>query len=176
MSARLRAVGVVLAVAAASNVALAWAIPRVVMAIATSKGERAAGTNRFFHRPLPSAEERDIVRPCPDFAYSTCFLDLGAAPVHLRVPLTAPYTSVALYSSLTDNFFVRNDRDTAGAPLDVVVVAPGAPRPADLPPGAVVVEAPSTRAMALVRRVVEAPGDLARIDAIRASSSCAPLR
>jgi uncharacterized membrane protein len=175
VSPRLRAAGLVVAVACASNLGVAWAIPRVVMAIATAKGEAAIGTNRFLHRPLPSAEVRDVVRPCPDFAYSTCFLDLGAAPVHVHVPLTAPYTSVALYSSLTDNFFVRNDRDTRGDPLDVVVVAPGAPRPAEVPPGAVVVVSPSVRAMALVRRVVESPGDLARIDAIRASSACSPL-
>jgi uncharacterized membrane protein len=91
------------------------------------------------------------------------------------VPLTPPYTSVALHASTTDNVFAESDRDTAGAPLHLVVVAAGAPRPAAIPAGARVVEVPAERAFALVRPVVERPGDLARIDAVRAASVCTPL-
>jgi uncharacterized membrane protein len=176
MSPRVRALVVVLAVAAATHVALLVALPRAIMALVTWKGGERLGTNRFAHLRPPDADAREIVRPCPDFAYSACFVDLARGPVELAVPLTPPYTSVALYSSTTDNVFARSDRDTAGAPLHVVVVPSGAPRPATIPEGATLVEVPGDRVFALVRRVVERPGDLARIDEVRGASVCAPVR
>jgi uncharacterized membrane protein len=151
------------------------AIPLGIMRVAMSKIGQAGAVNAFVHPPLPTAEARGVVRPSPDLAYSTCIIDLSKGPVHVEVPLTAPYTSVALYATNTDNYYVRNDRDSGGKSLNVVVIGPGAEKPAALPEGAELVEAPTAKGLVLVRRVVESAEAYPAIDETRKASVCAPL-
>ena len=134
-----------------------------------------AEVNRFIEVPLATDKARGVVRPSPDLAYSICVLDLSAGPVRISVPLTAPYTSIALYGDATDNYFVRNDRDTSGKPLDVIVLAPGVAKPGTLPEGVDVVTAPTVKGLALVRRAVESAEAFPALDAIRKTSTCAPF-
>ncbi|MDR3497805.1 MAG: DUF1254 domain-containing protein [Parvibaculum sp.] len=162
-------------VAGIVHVAAMRALPDIVMSRVMSK----IGTdtkNAFVSPPLATAAARTIVRPSPDLAYSTCVLDLSKGPVRVTVPLTAPYTSVALYSARTDNYFVRKDRDAAGKDLDIIVVGPGAPSPANVPSGVDVVTAPTARGLVLVRRVVESPEAFPALDAIRHKATCAPYK
>jgi uncharacterized membrane protein len=165
-----------LILAAVVHVASVWATPRVIMSVAMKKIGGDGAVNAFLNPPLATSRARGIVRPSPDLAYSTCIIDLSNGPVRIQVPLTAPYTSVALYSAATDNYFVRNDRDTGGKDLDILVLAPGAPKPADAPPGAEIVEAPTAKSLVLVRRVAESAAAYAVIDPIRAKSICAPFK
>ncbi|MDO8423385.1 MAG: DUF1254 domain-containing protein [Parvibaculum sp.] len=164
-----------LVLAAIVYTAALFALPSAIMSVAISKIGQGGANNVFIHSPLPTSEARGVVRPSPDLAYSVCIIDLSKGPMHISVPLTAPYTSVALYATNTDNYFVRNDRDTGGKSLDVIVVAPGAEKPAAIPEGAELVEAPSAKGLVLVRRVVESADAFAAIDETRKSSVCAPL-
>lgn len=164
-----------LALAVVIHVAAVQSLPRVIMGIAISKIGQNGALNAFAHPPLPTSDARGVVRPSPDLAYSVCTLDLSQGPIHIEVPLTAPYTSVALYAPNTDNYFVRNDRDSGGKSLDVVVVGPGMLKSMTLPAGTDVVEAPSNEGLVLVRRVVESEDDFAAIDETRQKSVCAPL-
>ena len=152
-----------------------FALPSAIMGVAISKIGQGGAENVFIHPPLPTADARGVVRPSPDLAYSVCIIDLSKGPMHITVPLTAPYTSVALYATNTDNYFVRNDRDSGGKSLDVIVIAPGADKPAAMPEGAELVEAPTAKGLVLVRRVVESADAFAAIDETRKSSVCAPL-
>lgn len=165
-----------LVLAAVVHVASVWAAPRLIMSVAMSKIGGRGAINTFVHPPLPTSNARGVVRPSPDLAYSTCIIDLSKGPVRVVVPLTEPYTSVALYSTATDNYFVRNDRDTGGKDLDILVLAPGAPKPADAPVGAEIVEAPTAKGLVLVRRVAESETAFATIDPIRQKSICAPVK
>ena len=171
-----RSIVAVFVIAMVTHVGGVWAAPRVIMLVVTHEGAKLSGVNQFSHPPLPTAEDRTIVRPSPDFAYSVCVLDLSAGPVRLQVPLTPPYTSVALFSSATDNYFVRNDRDAEGRPLDVIVVAAGRARPAHPPSGVEIVEAPSDAGLVLVRRVVERADAFSAIDVVRRQATCADYR
>lgn len=164
-----------LVLAALVYVAALFALPSVIMGVVTSKIAQGGSVNVFSQMPLPTAKARSVVRPSPDLAYSVCIIDLSKGPIHITVPLTAPYTSVALYAANTDNYFVRNDRDTGGKSLDVIVLAPGAEKPAAMPQGAELVEAPSNKGLVLVRRVVESVDAFAAIDETRKLSVCAPL-
>tara|TARA_R110002124_G_scaffold67064_4_gene182309 strand:+ start:1631 stop:2158 length:528 start_codon:yes stop_codon:yes gene_type:complete len=164
-----------LVLAAIVYTAALYALPNAIMARVISKIGQGGAENVFVHQPLPTAEARGVVRPSPDLAYSICLIDLSKGPMHITVPLTEPYTSVALYAANTDNYFVRNDRDSGGKSLDVIVVAPGADKPAALPEGAELVEAPTAKGLVLVRRVVESAEAFAAIDETRKSSVCAPL-
>ena len=151
------------------------ALPNVIMNRVMAKVGGDGATNVFAHQPMPTDKARDVVRPSPDLAYSICIIDLSRGPVHIEVPLTKPYTSVALYASNTDNYFVRNDRDSAGKSLDVIVLGPDTQKPENLPAGAEVVAAPTTKGLVLVRCVVESAAAFAAIDATRKNSVCAPL-
>jgi len=162
--------------AAVVHVASVWAYPRIIMSVVMKKIGGNNPANAFTHMPLPTDKARGVVRPSPDLAYSVCIVDLTKGPVHIRVPLTAPYTSVALYTTATDNYFVRNDRDTGGKDLDLIVLAPGASKPADAPAGAEIVEAPTAKSLVLVRRVAESAAAYATIDHIRTKSICAPFQ
>lgn len=152
-----------------------YALPRVIMGVALTKIGQGGADNAFLHPPLPTSDDRGVVRPSPDLAYSICIVDVSKGPVHIEVPLTAPYTSVAFYASNTDNYFAVNDRETDGKPLDIILLAKGQPAPASMPASATRVEAPGGESLVLVRRVVEAAEDFAAIDEIRQSSVCAPL-
>jgi uncharacterized membrane protein len=68
----------------------------------------------------------------------------------MRVAPWRAYWSLSLYQDNTDNFFVVDDReDHDGA--DIIVVKAGAAAPAHT--SAQVVQSPSTRGIALVRRL-----------------------
>lgn len=163
-----------LVIAVAVHILAVWATPRIVMHLAMSKIAEARQYNTIVNAPLATDKSRTIVRPSPDLAYSACVLDLSGGPVRLGIPVTAPYTSLSLYSSATDNYFVRDDRAAGAAVIDVLVVGPGGEAPADLPASTIVVEAPVVRGIAVVRRVVEDIAALPAIDSVREHSACAP--
>ncbi|MES1991022.1 MAG: DUF1254 domain-containing protein [Pseudomonadota bacterium] len=151
------------------------ALPNIIMNKVMAKVGSGGTVNTFMHQPLPTDKARSVVRPSPDLAYSICIIDLSKGPVYVQMPLTKPYTSVALYASNTDNYFVRNDRDSAGKSLDVIIVGPDVKKPETLPAGAEVVAAPTIKGLVLVRRVVESAAAFEVIDATRKLSVCAPL-
>ncbi|MCE9649614.1 MAG: DUF1254 domain-containing protein [Parvibaculum sp.] len=164
-----------LVLAAVVHVASVWAVPRLIMSVAMKKISGNGAVNAFINPPLSTAAVRAVVRPSPDLAYSICILDLSNGPVRIEVPLTAPYTSLALYTTATDNYFVRNDRGAEGKTADILVIAPGAEKPA-APAGSEIVEAPTARGLVVVRRVVESKEAFAGVDAIRKQSACAPFQ
>lgn len=163
-------------IAAVVHVAFVWALPRVIMSKAMSVIAGRAEANSFVEPKLATANARGVVRPSPDLAYSICVLDLSKGPVRVQVPLTAPYTSVALYSPTTDNYFVRNDRQADGKPLDLVVLPKDTTALADLPAGATAIEAPADKGLVLVRRVVESKEAFPALDEVRKQATCAPIK
>ncbi len=178
MNRKLQWVAAVAALAVVFHVAVVWAVPRVVMSVAVSKLGGAGALNSFVHPPRSTDKWRTVVRPSPDLAYSICALDLSKGPVRIVVPASDPYTSLALYSSITDNYFVRNNRQDGGLAegetITLLVAAPG-DMPANLPEGVEAVTAQTEKGLALVRRVIENNDAMPRLDALRAVSVCAPL-
>lgn len=168
---------IVAALAVILHLAVIWAVPRVVMSVAMSKLGGSGALNDFIHPPRSTDKWRTVVRPSPDLAYSICVLDLSEGPVTIKVPASDPYTSLALYASITDNYYVRNNRQDGGlaegVPITLVVAAPG-DIPAELPEGVEAVTAPTEKGLALVRRVIENDAAMPRLDALRASSVCMP--
>ena len=163
------------ALAVLVHAASVWAVPRIIMAKVMSKiggGE----VNVFMEPERVTAASRWVVRPSPDLAYSICILDLSKGPIRVRVPLTEPYTSVALYSSATDNYFVENGREAVSPALDILVAPPGAPKPANVPEGTRLVEAPAMKGLVLVRRVIENDAAFEALDKLRRQASCAPFQ
>lgn len=158
--------------AALVQVAAVAALPRAIMSRVLGVLTAQAGENAFVHPPLATAESRAIVRPSPDLAYSSAVFDVSERPLHVVVPLTAPYTSLSGFAANTDNFFALNDRTAGGDPIDVVLVGPSTPR-AGLE-GQRLVESPSDRGVLLVRRVVPSAEAFAAIDAARQRTRAEP--
>ena len=162
--------GAVLAVIAYQAALIA--APRVLMNAALKRVERLGGVNAFRHPPMASAEARTIVRPSPDLAYSSCVFDLGEGPVLIEVaPVPAPYWSLSIFDARTDVALVRNNRDSAGAPIRVVLALAGQEAPA----GTETVRVDGARGIALIRVLVESRDRFPEIDRARRASRCGRL-
>lgn len=162
----------VLAGAALVHVGAIVALPRAIMSRVLGGLSAQAGVNVFVHPPLATAESRAIVRPSPDLAYSSAVFDVSDRPLHVVVPVSAPYTSLSGFATNTDNFFALNDRAAHGEAIDVMLVGPGTER-AGLA-GARVIESPSDHGVLLVRRVVPSAEAFSAIDAARQQTRLEP--
>jgi len=161
-------VGVLLGAVVVHFVAVA-ALPYAIMRAAMGRMQRAA-TNELAHSPLATAESRGIVRPSPDLAYSSLVFDVSECALEVRVPLTAPYTSLSGFAANTDNFFAVNDLGTSAkviGELQVVLWGPTLRASWDAVGDARIVHSPSDRGILLVRRVVPSQTAFAEIDAAR---------
>jgi len=156
------------------HVAAVALLPRAIMSRVFAGFAALAPPNQFVHPPLATHESRTIVRPSPDLAYSSVLFDVSEQPLHVSVPLSAPYTSLSGFAANTDNFFALNDQTGDTDPIDVVIVGPSTRR--DGLEGLRVIEAPSDRGVLLVRRVVVSPDAFASVDAVRQRARAEPLR
>lgn len=152
-------------VAVGTYAATLWATPYGMMAKAMEK-LGTGGINVMRHQGLPTAENRWIVRPSPDLAYSICVFDLSMGPV--KIDAFVPprrYWSLSVFDANTDNIFSVNDRAVEGGRY-ALTLSKGAAR------GSLVV--PGGKGIALIRILVTDAQDLASIDALRRRSTCAP--
>ena len=147
------------------------AAPRILMAAAIKRVAQG-GVNRFSHAALATDKAQIVVRPSPDLAYSSCPFDLSRGPVAIHVaPAPAAYWARAVFDARPTVAYVRNNRDTAGRPIDVVLARDGQTAPA----GAQVVRIDGAKGIALVRILVEDRAVFASIDAARKKSTCGPI-
>lgn len=154
-----------------------WALPRVIMArlAAVASPQERAGV---YLPPMTDHTQRRVVMPSPDLLYATCALDVAERPMRIRVDLRTPgYSSVALYASNSDNFFVLNDRQAGDAPVDLVLMGPKAYAQAPvIPPGVRTVTAPSARGLLLLRVLVaDYASEKGVVEAARRTLRCEPL-
>lgn len=160
-----------LAVAALSHVLFIQAVPRVLMGLAMKRvSEGGYNSWRLADRVTPSS--RAIVRPSPDFAYSICPYDLSEGPLTIRVTPWDGYWSLSLYAANSDNYFVVGDREVrGGAVITLTRRATGDAGVAD----ATVVESPSTRGIALIRRLAPTLDTYNAVARVAQDDVCAPL-
>lgn len=158
-----------LLVAVAVHFAVIYAAPRVLMSIAIERiGER--GFNAWRMSDRVTAASRQIVRPSPDFAYSACAFDLRAGPVIITATPWESYWSLSLYGANSDNFFVIDDREArSGAEITLVQRGRAHPEGASM-----VVESPSARGIALIRRLAPTPDGYNRAKDVARGDICAP--
>jgi uncharacterized membrane protein len=171
-------IGATLILAAAVHGLAVWAVPRVIMGrvLSAAQPERTSGV---FLPPMTDASARRIVMPSPDLLYATCAFDVSTTPLRIRAEPKAPrYWSIALYADNSDNFFVINDREAAGKPIDIVLIGPKAyaQRP-ELPAGSTLIDSPSARGLLLMRVLVaDYAAEKSVVEAARGSLSCEALR
>jgi uncharacterized membrane protein len=160
-----------LGVAAITHFAIISAIPRLLTGAAITRlGE--AGFNQWRVAPRVTAQSRTIVRPAPDFAYAACAYDLEAGPLTIRVAPWRDYWSLSLYAANSDNFFVVDDREARGGAA-ITLVRAGRRAPDD---AAQVIESPSRRGVALIRRLAPTADAYAAAAERAKRDICAPFR
>jgi uncharacterized membrane protein len=170
-------IGATLALATAVHLLAVWAVPRVIMGRVLSAAQPEKTTGVFLP-PMTDASARRIVMPSPDLLYATCAFDVGTRPLRIRADPKSPrYWSIALYADNSDNFFVINDREAAGKPIDIVLIGPKAyPQAPALPAGASVIDAPSARGLLLMRVLVaDYAADKSVVEAARSTLRCEAL-
>lgn len=170
MSGAAKYVWAALIVAVIAHFAFIIATPRALMHVAI---ERIGGGhfNAWRLSPRVTPESRAIVRPSPDFAYSACAYDLSNGPVEMRVTPWNAYWSLSLYADNSDNYFVIDDREARDG-ADITLIRRGGEHPRD---AVRVVESPSQRGIALIRRLAPAPDDYAAAAQVAQSDLCSAL-
>ena len=174
-----------LVVAAITHLAAVWALPRLIMwRLSSSVPADMERAGAVLLPPMTDHTQRRVVMPSPDLLYALCSFDLSAGPWRIQAdPRTPQYWSVALYAANSDNFWVGNDAEAHGRPLDVLLLGPGQAAPGQLsqaggvPASARLVRSPSDRGLLLMRVLVQdRDKDLAAMDAARCSLRCAPVQ
>ena len=160
-----------LAIAVLTHVVALYGYPRLVMHVAMDR-ITGAHANAWRQTPRVTEQSRTIVRPSPDLAYSACVYDLSQGPVEIRVAPWRSYWSLSLYQDNSDNFFVIDDRE-AHAGADILIVQQGSSPPNQTT--AQVVESPSTRGIALIRRLAPVLDDYSEATQVAHDDVCATL-
>lgn len=167
-------VAATLVVAALVHIGSVYAVPAFIMHRTLAAMTRNAPFNALRFGSQPTAESRGIVRPSPDLLYSVCPYDLAQANGALRVRAIVPrgtYWSVSAFDMQTDNYYVRNDRQTPSGTIDFLIIAPHAYIQNNRLP---VVVSPTNRGLVLFRTLINDEARLADIDNARRRASCAP--
>ena len=171
---------VLAAVALLTHVLVVWAIPYVIMAaLSASRPAEERGTGPLLP-PMTDATSRRVVMPSPDLLYALCGYDLSRGPLRVRADPAASgyrgYWSIALYGANSDNFFVVNDRQAKGQPVDLWLVGPQkSGQTPNGPPGTQTVQAPFARGLLLMRVLVsDYERDKSVVEAARRSLRCKP--
>lgn len=174
----MRKLAAFLAIAALTNLALVAALPWLINAVVVHRlVEKSGGYNVAVAWPRADASSRTIVRPSPDLLYTSCAFDVSERPLRITAPVPDSYLSISGFAANTDNFFAINDAQVPAEPggrkrLDIVLARAGA---RDLPPGARVVTAPTTRGLILFRLLITRDDDVPALQELQALQSCRPL-
>lgn len=163
-----------IAIGVAVQYAAIWAMPRIIMDRAIEKIADSKDPNQFIHAKRPTFGSRTVVRPSPDLSYSACVLDLSEGPVRITARSSEPYSSLSVFSDITDNVFVENADQVQAGKFDIIVTNERA-APPDVP-GVKIVKLPSNRGLALIRRVVESDEHFRSLEPLKAESICAPVK
>lgn len=159
-----------LAVALAAHLAIVQFVPGALMGAAIERLARGRFNDwRIADRVTPLS--RQIVRPSPDFAYSACPYDLSRGPLRIRVAPWDEYWSLSLYAANSDNYYVLDDR-AARHGADLTLIRAGQAPPDVLTP---VVQSPTTRGVALIRRLAPGVHSYNAAAQIAQEDVCAPL-
>jgi uncharacterized membrane protein len=143
---------IVLATAILVHVLSVWALPRVIMRRVFDGVPATSEPNRAYFPPMTTADSRRIVLPSPDLLYAICAYDLAQGPLRITAnPALDGYWSIALYSAASDNWFVVNDRQAGGRPVDLVVAQRDVARAAHPATSTKVLESPSPKGLVLMR-------------------------
>ena len=126
--------------------------PSLVFTIAKSKIKGVE--NAFIHSALPDEKSRFVVKPNPDFLYSSCFYKLENGPLLITGLVDSPsYWSVAFYRTNTENYYLKNDEKFDTDSLKLFIVSPKQ-KNVQTPKGYERIQSPDEKGLVLFRFLV----------------------
>jgi uncharacterized membrane protein len=159
-----------LAAAALTHLAIVLATPGAIMGEAIERlSQDRFNEWRIADRVTPLS--RQIVRPSPDFSYSACPYDLSRGPLAIRTAPWDDYWSLSLYADNGDNYYVVNDT-AAPHGADIVLIDGDDVLDGPLKP---VVQSPTTRGVALIRRLAPTVERYNQAYRVARDDTCGPL-
>jgi uncharacterized membrane protein len=166
-----------LLVSAAFHIGFMFMYPQLLMTAAINRlSDNGQRENVWTHAPRMTETARVIVRPSPDLAYSSCVYDLSDGPVQISVQPWGDYMSLSLFAANTDNYYTLNDRRMPSAGAVVIVRGAGQALTVEQSAAAFeVVESPSQRGIALIRRLAPSQAQFNQAQAARESDLCEAL-
>ncbi|MFM5923665.1 MAG: DUF1254 domain-containing protein [Novosphingobium sp.] len=161
------------AAVALGHAVLVLGTPHFLMNVAMKRvSNDGKAINQFVFGPRTTQNSRNVVRPSPDLAYSTCAYDLAAGPLLVEAAPSpnGGYVSISVFAANTDNIAVF---DTSQSPQGIrfVLARTGQKTPA----GERVVLSPSDRGIVLDRRLAPNQELFAAADQARRGDTCAPI-
>lgn len=162
------------AAAIVGHVGLVLVVPHFLMNVAMKRvSQDGQQINQFVFSSRTTQNSRNIVRPSPDLAYSSCVYDLANGPLSIEASPSPEqgYVSLSVFAANTDNIAVF---DTSQSPEGIrfVLALTGQSTPA----GAKVVISPSARGIVLDRRLAPTAELFAAADQARRNDMCAPAK
>lgn len=159
--------------AVVGHLALVLFVPHFLMGVAMDRvGQGGKLVNQFQFGPRTTQNSRNIVRPSPDLAYSTCVYDLKDGPLLIEAAPSPSqgYVSLSVFAANTDNIAVF---DSAQQPQGIRFVLAREGQP--VPDGVQVVRSPSDKGMVLDRRLAPTAELFAAVDQARRLDKCEPV-
>ncbi len=159
--------------AGAGHVGTILAAPFAIMHVVTGKmSQGRTAINRFVFGERTTQKSRNVVRPSPDLAYSSCVYDLADGPL-LVTAAPSPdngYVSISVFDARTDNIAVF---DTSQFPQGIrfVLARKGQVAPVGYP----VVQANYDTGVILDRRLAPTAETFAAVDQARRLDKCEPV-
>ena len=160
-------------------------IPGFVMGKAWDRLAERSGVNTAGHVGAIDADNRTIVRPSPDLAYSVCPFDVSDGPLEIGFsPITDHYWSVTIFDAETNTAFVLNDKAAGESRINIDVRKADENSAETKPAGNLdtvggktnySVKMPTEKGVALLRILVRDEEDFQEIDSQRRLFNCGPL-
>lgn len=151
------------------HLAVILSAPRLLMNGAMDR--ISAQRNIWRHEERASETARALFRPTTDVALSRCVYDLSHGPVRISAERWRDYASLTLYGANSDSFFTLSDREAPDG-FDITIVRAGRAPPEH---ASQVAYSPSTRGVAILRRLAPTTNRFAAAELARQSDRCSGL-
>ncbi|MFD8478148.1 DUF1254 domain-containing protein [Kitasatospora sp. NPDC059673] len=151
-------------------------LTRQVMTNATTATSFQAPTNQFCLSPLPTPDNKAVVRPNVDTLYATAWLDLGPEPMVLSVPpMTDRYWLMQILDNWTNTTHDPSSTNTAATDVPLVYVITGPGWTGSVPNGTTQLAMPTDTAWIAGRIEVHDDADQANAQDLQKQLGLVPL-
>ena len=155
------------------HLAFIYYFPHLKMWMIAQKSEANNVINLAFHRDVPNANTRNVIRPSPDLMYSGCGYDVTYAPLAITAEIPETYWSISFFSKNTDNFSTINDEQINGKKVKIYLFGPNS-MATEIEDGLVIIS-PSDKGLMLIRQFIGNGSQLESLYENQASLECYSL-
>ncbi len=127
--------------------------------------QNATALNKVIHSPPIDVNSRRVVAPSPDLVYSIIIYDVSEKPLLIDVTIPDTYWSISFFSSKTDNYHVKNDRQLESNQARFILV--GENESVEARPNTKVVKAATDKGIILFRSLIKSKTHFQKLDGQR---------